>query len=280
MARSVRAPARGPAAAAIEYPSSDGKPMTEGDAQLFPMIYAVERLRLYFHRDPDVYVSANLLIYYEEGNPKRRVAPDVFVVLGVPDRMRDNYLLWEEPKAPDFVLEITGPKKWRRDQGPKRRLYQRLGVREYWQYDPTGDYLEPALQGLKLVAGRYEVLPVRKFEDGTLAGWSAVLGLELRLVARGMRFFEPHTGEELLDYSEVQDKLKADEEKRKAAEALAEQEAEARRREAAARLAAARQAVEARIQREVEGRRQEAAARRAAEARVAELEALLHREKK
>ena len=178
MARSVRAPARGPAAAAIEYPSSDGKPMTEGDAQLFPMIYAVERLRLYFHRDPDVYVSANLLIYYEEGNPKRRVAPDVFVVLGVPDRMRDNYLLWEEPKAPDFVLEITGPKKWRRDQGPKRRLYQRLGVREYWQYDPTGDYLEPALQGLKLVAGRYEVLPVRKFEDGTLAGWSAVLGLE------------------------------------------------------------------------------------------------------
>ena len=33
------------------------------------------------------------------------------------------------------------------DQGKKRRLYERLGVREYWQYDPTGDYLKPALQG-------------------------------------------------------------------------------------------------------------------------------------
>ena len=163
--------------------------MAEGDAQLFPLLYTVDRLRLYFRRDPNVYVTGNLLIYYEEGNPKRRVAPDVFVVFGAPDRMRPNYLLWEEPKAPDFVLEITGPKKWRLDQGPKRRLYQRLGVREYWQYDPTGDYLEPVLQGLELVAGRYEVLPVRKFEDGTLAGWSAVLSLELRLIARRLRFF-------------------------------------------------------------------------------------------
>ena len=58
MAGSTSAPARAPAIAAIEYPSSDGKPMTDGDAQLIPLIYAVDRLRHYFRRDPDVYVSA------------------------------------------------------------------------------------------------------------------------------------------------------------------------------------------------------------------------------
>ena len=271
MASSTSAPERAPATAAIEYPSSDGKPMADGDAQLIPLIYAVDRLRHYFRRDPDVYVSGNLLIYYEEGNPKRRVAPDVFVVFGAPDRMRPNYLLWEEPKAPDFVLEITSPKKWRLDQGPKRTLYQRLGVREYWQYDPTGDYLAPSLQGRELVAGRYEALPARKFEHGTLAAWSAVLGLELRLVERGLRFYDPRTCEELPDLAEADDK-------RKAAEARAEQEAELRRRATATwrenegrrREGAARQAAETRLQEEV-------AARQAVEARVAELEALLRR---
>ena len=100
---------------------------------------------------------------------------------------------------------------------------------------------------------RYEVSPVRKFEDGTLAGWSAVLSLELRLIARRLRFFEPHTGEELPNSAEAEDNRNA---------------AGGRRREAAARRVA-----ETRLQEEV-------AARKAAEARVAELDALLHREKK
>ena len=80
MASTVSAPARAPAAAAVEYPSSDGKPMAESDAQLTPLTNAVVWLRNHFRRGPDVYVSGNLFIYYEEGNPKRRVAPDVFVV--------------------------------------------------------------------------------------------------------------------------------------------------------------------------------------------------------
>ena len=265
MASTVSAPARVPAAAAVEYPSSDGKPMAESDAQLTPLTNAVVWLRNHFRRDPDVYVSGNLFIYYEEGNPKRRVAPDVFVVFGARARERPSYRLWEEPKAPDFVLEITSPKTWRRDQGAKRELYRRLGVREYWQYDPTGEYLEPPLQGLELVAGRYEALPERELGDGKLALWSEVLGLELRLVERGLRFYDPRSGEELPDLTGTEDK-------RKEAEARAALEAAGRRREAEGRRreAAARQVAEARVQEEV-------AARQAAEARLAELEALLHR---
>ena len=97
------------APAAVEYPSSDGKPMAENDAQALTMIYARNALAAWFGSREDVYVSGDLLIYYEKGNPKVSIAPDVFVVYGVAKRRRMTYLLWEERKAPDFVLEVASP---------------------------------------------------------------------------------------------------------------------------------------------------------------------------
>ena len=88
------------------------------------------------------YVSGNLFIYYREGDPQAVVAPDVFVVLGADSADRSIYRLWEEPKGPDFVLEITSRSTRREDQVSKRELYRSLGVREYWQFDPADDYLE------------------------------------------------------------------------------------------------------------------------------------------
>ena len=127
MASSLLAPAT------VDYPSSDGRPMAESDFQLTPLSYARDALRHYFRDRDDVYVSGNLLLYYEEGNPDAKVAPDVFVVLGAPSRDRSSYLLRQEPGAPDFVLEITSRSPYREDQGKKRALYRRLRVREYWQ---------------------------------------------------------------------------------------------------------------------------------------------------
>ena len=234
MASSISAP---PApAAAIDYPSSDGKPLAESDTQRRPLTYAVDCLGYYFRNRPEVYVSGNLLIYYEEGT-RARVAPDVFVVFGAGKEERSSYLLWKEAKAPDFVLEIASPGTWRDDQDKKRELYRRLGVGEYWQYDPTRNYLEPPLLGLELVRGAYEPLPRWELADGRLAARSEVLGLELRVAGRRLRFYDPRTGEELRDLAEAEDG----------------------RREAEARV------------------EQEAAARQAAEARLAELEALLRR---
>ena len=278
MASSLSAPLA--PAAAIDYPSSDGKPMAESDSQRIPLTYAVDCLRHYFRNRPEVYASGNLLIYYEQGT-LARVAPDVFVVFGARNRNeeRSSYRLWEEAKAPDFVLEITSHATWREDQVRKRTLYQRLGVGEYWQYDPTQDYLEPPLQGLELVRGEYEPLPGRKMADGTLAARSEVLGLELRLAGRRLRFHDPQTGEDLPDLTETDEQRRAEAAARQAAETRVQQEATARQaaetrvqQEAAARRqeAAARQAAETRVQ-------QEAAARQAAEARLAELEALLRR---
>ena len=78
------------APAKVHYPSSDGRPMAESDFQRTPLTYAVDRLRHHFRGRRDVYVSGNLLLYYQKGNPRAAVAPDVFVVLGVSNADRSG----------------------------------------------------------------------------------------------------------------------------------------------------------------------------------------------
>ena len=78
----------------VEYPSSDGKPMAETPVHRDVMIDAIQILKRRFANRSDVYVSGDMLMYYEEGNPRKSVAPDVFVVLGADrDEDRDTYLL-------------------------------------------------------------------------------------------------------------------------------------------------------------------------------------------
>src|SRR5437016_3687010 len=92
----------------VEYPTSDGRPMAETDIHRQDMMDLIETLQDHFAADPRVYVTGNLLLFYERGNRRRHVAPDVFVVRGVPKLpLRKYYLLWEEGKGPDVVLEIT-----------------------------------------------------------------------------------------------------------------------------------------------------------------------------
>ncbi len=237
--------------AAIEYPTSDGKPLAENDAQLHAIHYAFGALRLYYAARADVYVSADLLIYYEEENPRVSVAPDTFVVFGVEDRMRGNYKVWEEGKGPDFVLEVASPNTWREDVERKPGVYAGLGVKEYFLFDPRAQYLTPRLQGYRLVEGEYERMAAVESIDRTLTMPSEVLGLELRAKGEEMRFHDPSTGQTLLSHGEQHAAWRA-------AETRAEQEA------------AARRAAEARA-------RDDAGARRAAEARVAEMQARLAR---
>jgi Uma2 family endonuclease len=231
----------------LRYPDTDGRPMAESDFQREPLSYAVTALRRHFRDQEQVYVSGNLLIYYEQGNPKACVAPDVFVVCGAPRHDRRTYKLWEEPKAPDFVLEITSRSTVSEDQGVKRGLYAFLGVEEYWQYDPTGDYLVPPLKGLRLVDGNYWPIPVRTGDGDALIGPSQVLGLELRLGNGALHFHDPAGGRTLLTYAELAQARETAEYGREIAEqalqaAEARTAAEARERQAAEARAAAAEA--------------------------------------
>jgi Uma2 family endonuclease len=224
----------------IHYPETDGKPMAETDVHIDVLIYLREALRDHFRDAPQVYVAGNMLFYYEEGNPAACVTPDVFVVQGVAKGERRTYRLWEEGQPPAVVFEITSRGTRLEDLGTKRALYAMLGVREYFLYDPLGEYLQPPLQGYRLAEGEYQRMP--RGGGGELA--SQELGLELRVEGGRLRLVNPATGARLLTPAEAQAAWRAE--------------------------AAARQAETAALQAET-------AARRAAEAEVERLRAELER---
>jgi hypothetical protein len=164
-------------------------------------------------------VSANSFVYYEEGNKAAVVAPDIYVVFGVRKRKRDNYKVWQEGGiTPQFVLEITSATTQDVDQETKPETYRSLGVREYFQYDPSGDYLNPILQGVRLVNNQYEPIPVNNIAFDTLWLYSEVLGLELHLVSGELRFRNPQTGEFLKTYQQSEQERLAEQQGRLAAE--------------------------------------------------------------
>lgn len=177
------------------YPSSDGKPFAENDLIFDYMAYSLETLKFYFKNRSDVYVSANSFVYYEEGNKKAVVAPDVYVVFGVRKRLRDKYKVWQEGGIiPQFVLEVTSEETKKKDQEIKPKIYQKLGIREYFYYEPLGEYLNPLLQGMRLVNDRYQPIEVNHISFDTLWVYSEVLGLELHVISGEFMFRDPETG--------------------------------------------------------------------------------------
>ena len=222
--------------AAVEYPSSDGKPMAETERHAIATVDAWQALRQHFADREDVYVGMDMLLYYVEGDPRKSVVPDVFVVLGVPKLPpRDNWLAWREGKVPDFVLEVTSRRTRQRDEGPKRELYRQLGVEEYWQYDPTGDYLEPRLKGARLTGHAYQPIPTTDGSGGIHFA-SRRLGLELQLAGDALRFFDPARAEYLVTADEQQ--ARADRETERANREADRADREADRAEAALRRVA------------------------------------------
>ncbi|NJN59085.1 MAG: Uma2 family endonuclease [Leptolyngbyaceae cyanobacterium SL_5_9] len=232
-----------PALDLILYPDSDGQPMTESDATRDYLIYCVEVLRLYFQSRRDVYVSGNLFIYYEEGNPQAVVSPDVFVVFGVSAQKRRSYKVWQENgQLPSFVMEITSNSTKRKDEVEKPQLYAGLGIQEYFQYDPTADYLKPQLKGAHLIDGVYQPLPLKVNSSGISFIHSQVLGLDLQLQTPNLvsgiqslplelRFYDPQTGVKLLSLQETEQARTEAEQARTEAE-QARTEAEQARTEA------------------------------------------------
>ncbi|MGH9854295.1 MAG: Uma2 family endonuclease, partial [Blastocatellia bacterium] len=212
------------------------------------MIDLIEGLKHHFQDDPMVYVSGNMLLYYEEGNPRKSVAPDVYVVRGIPKHKRRIYQLWVEGRPPDVVFEISSRGTWGKDLQKNWRLYARLGIREYFIFDPEYDYLKPPLNAYRLNDGEYEEVEV---SDGRVM--SETLELEVVDTGETLRLLDPETGKFLPNFEEIlaerrraEELAKAEIEARKQAESRAEAEAEARR------LADARAKAEAEARRQAE----------------------------
>jgi Uma2 family endonuclease len=172
---------------AVNYPTGDGKPIAETPTHRDNLFCLIEMFRTWYAKNPDVYISGNMLLYYEEGSNKKRVCPDVFLTHGV---LKSNplryYATWREGKGPDLVIELTSRSTRNEDTEKKFRLYQDvLCVPEYFLFDPYAEYLKPPLQGYRLKRGRYvRIKPV----EGRLP--SDVTGLHLERNGKELRLYD------------------------------------------------------------------------------------------
>ena len=231
-----------------EYlPESDGRPMAETDIHRDLMIALLHALKGYYREQPLVYVSGNIFIYYrDEAGSLQSVSPDIFVVFGVAKKDRRIYKLEEEGKTPEVVIELTSANTKVEDLVAKYYIYARMGVREYFLFDPYSETSHTTLRGFRLKGGEYTPMHGASLH-------SEVLGLELRVEDGLLRLYDPKTGERLRNPEETEIALRLEKAARQIAEDKAEDES------------AARQAAEAKAA-------EESAARQAAEAKAAAAE--------
>lgn len=183
----------------VEYPESDGRPMGETDLHRDWMFRIIEMLKFHF-RGQRVYVSGDLLVYYEEGNPRKFVVPDAFVVLDCAPHDRRTFKIWEEGRVPTVAFETTSRSTRAVDEKKKPAIYKRLGIPEYFLYDPTADYLNPPLVGHRLGPRGYE--PIKPDADGRL--FCRELDIHLALDVDGdLVMLDAATGERMLTEAEA-----------------------------------------------------------------------------
>lgn len=197
--------------------------MAETDTHRRYMLDVLDALDEHYRDDPWTYVTGNIFLYYPDETGKlHAVSPDIFVVHGVEKKDRRIYNMKVENKAPDVVIELSSLSTQMEDLGNKRFLYARLGVKEYFLFDPFGEAINPLLRGFRLADGEY--MPI----VGTRL-LSQVLGLELRLEEGKLRLYNPKTCEYLLTREETHRARRTAEVARQAAEAKAAQEEAARK---------------------------------------------------
>lgn len=190
----------------IVYPESDGKPMGETELHRQEITYVIEALAHRFREAADVYVNGDMFLYFEEGNPRAVVCPDVMVVPGSSKAVRRTWKTWNEGgRLPSFVVEVTSRDTRSEDLGKKKDLYERLGVEEYFLYDPLEEYLSPRLRGFRRVGECFQ--PVRPRRDGSLD--SQTMSVTFRPEGDRLRLYETATGKPLLRADEALVRLEA-----------------------------------------------------------------------
>jgi len=187
----------------IVYPSSDGEPVAETYDHLYALLTTLEVLKQYL-TGRQATVLADQFLYYAQGFPRLRIAPDVMVIFDVEPGGRDNYKTWEEGQVPVVIFEMTSKGTQDQDKTFKKTLYEQLGVQEYWLFDPKGEWIEEKLQGYRLRGETYEPITDSRSEP-----------LQLRLVVEGklIGFYREDTGEKLLIPDELAQALQLAEER-------------------------------------------------------------------
>jgi Uma2 family endonuclease len=189
----------------VFYPIEDGEPLAESSVHVDAILMLIVLLRQYLQDhflDHKPLILANQFVYYAENFPRLRFAPDVAVVFGVEPGPRDNYKIWEEKQVPAVIFEITSPGTQKEDKQTKKDLYAKIGVLEYWLFDPKAEWIPEQLRGYCLEGETYHPITDR---------YSQVLSLHLEPEGALLGLYRSDTGEKLPLPSEVADALKISE---------------------------------------------------------------------
>ncbi len=184
----------------------------------------------YRHHD-DVYVTGDLLLYYQRFDASKSLAPDVMVVRGTSRHERHSCRLWEERTPPDVMVEVSSPTSVQRDREEKPKIYGEMGVREYFLYVP--EYGEPARGGRMWAFLRWGegLVEVEADPESVVGGEpehaSELLGVGFR--AEGNRVRDMETGLDLPRPEESEEAREAEANARRIAEREREQDREARK---------------------------------------------------
>ena len=176
----------------VYYPSSDGKPMAETYFHVLTIRFLLDALEDVFASRDDVLIAGNMNWFWNQGEPKRRRAPDVMLVFGVEKGPRRSFRSWREGGAvPAVCFEMASKRTWKANLGAVHDDYEANGVREYFVFDPTREHLEAPLIGFRRRGRRFH--RIRPDDVGGMT--SHELGLCLMPDGLMLRLVRPETGE-------------------------------------------------------------------------------------
>ncbi len=179
-------------------------------------------LRDHFSDRPDVHIGGAGLVYYDRQDMNNRFEPDLHIAFGVDAQsvfQRNGYIIWEVGKPPDFALEVASRTTHKVDTDTKPALYARVGMVEYWRFDPTGgEFYGYPLAGDSLSDGVYRPIPLTGEPDGMVWGYSPTLDLCLCTQGRRLLFYDRKTESYLQNITEAKAERDAEREARLASD--------------------------------------------------------------
>ena len=190
------------------------------------------------HRDTTLIEYDRWVIASPEDNRARARRPDLLIAFNVSREdyeASNGYIISEQGKPPDFVLEVASESTAAVDTGPKQDDYAALGIPEYWRFDKTGDLHGAKLAGDILEGNSYQPVLIEEVAPEILQGYSPTLNLIIRWDHGRLVWWDPDTRAPILTYEDQREaRLQAEvregleREARIQADARAEEEREAR----------------------------------------------------
>ena len=177
----------------VFYPDTDESIMPEGILHFLLSVNLASMLMTFFSKREDVKVFGNCMLYYEKGNRRKVISPDLMVCFGLKETPTRVYKLWETKVVPSVVIEFASETTWLNDVSTKLALYQKLGVKEYYIFDVEYNNLPESLLVYRLIDDELQQIAV---ENKRISSDS--LGLELVDTGKTLRFFNPETNKFLM----------------------------------------------------------------------------------